>query len=417
MKKIILAIDNKKILNKIKEINNFNLIIKNVQYREAILEILKKEKNINFILINEKLSGEISIEELIIKIKIINKKINIIVFLEKSDIKKENKLKKLGIKNIYINNKINKNKILNLIKENKINKLEKRKNNSEKVINKKYNENKSKENTKIINKKINNYINKNIESNQNKKIQNKILTFYGEEKSGKSTIINLLIIYLIEKNKKILLINFNKKIEKNYLIKLNKNYLKNKKEKNKILKYKIIEKRIIKNNNNKKNSQNKINENLKIINNLENNFKKNNQKNNEVNFKFLIDKYKNTYDYILFNISYQKEFKNKKEILKLSNKKIIIINKKLLGIQAIKKEINSEEKRKLDIKKDLHIIQNKYYFNSISNLIIKNLFKDFCHVHKIPYSKNYINLNQENLENKKIKINKSTKKIFEKIIN
>ena len=121
MKKIILAIDNKKISNKIKEINNFNLIMKNVQYREAILEILKKEKNINFILINEKLSGEISIEDLIKKIKIINKKINIIFFLEKSDIKKENKLKKLGIKNIYINNKINKNKILNLIEENKFN--------------------------------------------------------------------------------------------------------------------------------------------------------------------------------------------------------------------------------------------------------------------------------------------------------
>ena len=53
MKKIIVAIDNKKILNKIKEINNLKLIIKNVQYREAILEILKKEKNIDFILINK----------------------------------------------------------------------------------------------------------------------------------------------------------------------------------------------------------------------------------------------------------------------------------------------------------------------------------------------------------------------------
>ena len=31
MQKIILAIDNKKILNKIREINNYNLIIKNVQ--------------------------------------------------------------------------------------------------------------------------------------------------------------------------------------------------------------------------------------------------------------------------------------------------------------------------------------------------------------------------------------------------
>ena len=417
MKKIILAIDNKKTLNKIKEINNFNLIIKNVQYREAILEILKKEKNINFILINEKLSGEISIEELIKKIKIINKKINIIFFLEKSDIKKENKLKKLGIKNIFINNKINKNKILNLIEENKFYNLEDIKNNSKKIINK----NKLNKNTKISNKKINkNIINNKIKNNIKNDIENKIITFYGEEKSGKSTIINLLIIYLIEKKKKILLINLNKKIDKNNLIKLNKNYLKNKKEKNKILKYKIIENKIIKNNkkiNNEKNSQNKINENLKIINNLENNFIKNNKKDNEVKFKFLIDKYKNNCDYILFNVGYLKESKIKNEILNFSDKKVIIINKNLLGIQAIKKEINNEEKSEFYNKKDLHIIQNKYYFTSISNLIIKNIFKDFCNVHKISYSKNYINLNQKNLENQKIKINKSTKKIFEKIIN
>lgn len=136
-----------------------------------------------------------------------------------------------------------------------------------------------------------------------------------------------------------------------------------------------------------------------------------------MNFEFLIDKYKNNYDYILFNIGYPKEFKIKNKILKLNDKKVIIINKNLLGIQAIKKEINSEQKSKLYDKKDLHIIQNKYYFNSTSNLILKDIFKNSCNVHKILYSKNYIKLNQKNLENQKIKINKSTKKIFEKIIN
>ena len=73
---------------------------------------------------------------------------------------------------------------------------------------------------------------------------------------------------------------------------------------------------------------------------------------------------------------------------------------------------NSEQ----NIKQDLHIIQNKYYFNSISNLILKNIFKDFCNVHKILYNKNYIDLNQKVLENQKIKINNSTKKIIKKII-
>ena len=64
---------------------------------------------------SEKIPGEINIEDLIKKIKFINQKISIIFFLEKEDINKKDKLKKLGIKNIYINNKINRNKIINKI--------------------------------------------------------------------------------------------------------------------------------------------------------------------------------------------------------------------------------------------------------------------------------------------------------------
>jgi len=47
MKKIIIAMSNNYL---IKEINNYKEInYKSVQYREAILEILEKEKNINLI--------------------------------------------------------------------------------------------------------------------------------------------------------------------------------------------------------------------------------------------------------------------------------------------------------------------------------------------------------------------------------
>ena len=71
-KHIIVALNEKKIINKIdKKIFNY----KSVQYREAILEILYKTKNIDYIIIDEKISGEISIEELIKKIKKINNKI------------------------------------------------------------------------------------------------------------------------------------------------------------------------------------------------------------------------------------------------------------------------------------------------------------------------------------------------------
>lgn len=396
MKKIIIAIDNKKILNKIKEINNLKVILKSVQYREAILEILKREKNVDFIFINEKLSGEISIEDLINKIKIINKKINIIFFLEKQDIKKEIKLKNLGIKNIYIINKIKLNEILNL--------LEKKKSEKNKKINIKSKDKKNK-NLKNSKNKINNKTIKKLKINQKNKKFNKIVSIHGEAKSGKSTIINLLIIYLIEKNKKILLINLNNKIENNNLILLNKKYLKNNRKINNKKENNIKDKKI------------KINKNLTLIYNFENKFENLDKKNIEGNFKFLIERYKNSYDCILFDIGYIENTILKDKILEESSKKIFIVDENLLGIQEIRENITKQDRVKKIYDNSLHIIQNKYYFNSTSNLILKNMFNNFCNVHKILYSKSYIDLSQKILNNQKIKIKKSTKKVIKKILN
>ena len=186
VKKIILAINNRKLEEKIKENNNISIVCKNLQYREAILEILERNKKIDFVLINENLPGIISIEELIKKIKLINNKINIIFFLEKDDNVKRNGLRSLNIKNIYVNKKINTSKILNLINKDNI------KNEKDKFFN-----------------------DKKIKNNISYKKDNKVITVIGEKKSGKSTIIKLLLKYLLEKNKKILLINLNKKIENN----------------------------------------------------------------------------------------------------------------------------------------------------------------------------------------------------------
>ena len=99
-KKAITAIENKKLLKNIKKNNNIKFIYKNIQYREAIIEILKKEKDIGIIFISEDIPGEISIEELINEIKLINKKIEIIFFLNKKNKNKEEKLKKIKENNI-----------------------------------------------------------------------------------------------------------------------------------------------------------------------------------------------------------------------------------------------------------------------------------------------------------------------------
>ena len=81
MKKIITAIDNPKIFNEIKKIKEIKIIAKDLIYKEAILEILEKNKNIDIIIIYEKILGEINFFELIKKIKNINKKIKLIIKL------------------------------------------------------------------------------------------------------------------------------------------------------------------------------------------------------------------------------------------------------------------------------------------------------------------------------------------------
>ena len=57
MKKILTAINNPKLNEELKKEKNFEVIGKDIQYREAILEILEKNKKINLLIISEKIPG------------------------------------------------------------------------------------------------------------------------------------------------------------------------------------------------------------------------------------------------------------------------------------------------------------------------------------------------------------------------
>ena len=160
MKTLILALNNNRLSDKLYKNKKIKILYDNLQYREAILEVLENRKNIDYILIDEKLPGEISIEELVKKIRKINKNINIIFFLEKEDIKKKDKLKKLGVKDIYINSKINIKKIIFAISDEEIKKSEK--NGKENHIN-----------------------------------NSKLIVITGKKNSGKTTITNLFLKYLL----------------------------------------------------------------------------------------------------------------------------------------------------------------------------------------------------------------------------
>ena len=325
-KKAITAIENKKLLKNIKKNNNIKFIYKNIQYREAIIEILKKEKDIGIIFISEDIPGEISIEELINEIKLINKKIEIIFFLNKKNKNKEEKLKKIKVNKIYYIKKIN-----NKFKNNK------------------------------------------------KNIKNKIIAIYGEPQSGKTTIANLLLIYLIKNDKKILLLNLNKKIEKTYLDLLKKENI----------------------NYNNKERKIKLNKNISFYFNVVQIPKKTKLINKKNIVKNLIKYYIKKYDYILKN----------------SDKRIIVGNNNLLKIKEVRKLTkNNKEIEKYSNNKKIIAIQNKVSIYSFSFLINKYILKKSANIYKIFNNKNYIDLLKKILEGKKLKINKLMKIKIKNII-
>lgn len=121
MKNIITAILNKNINEELKKEKNINLICKDILYQEALLEIIKKNKNIDFLFLNSKLPGEKNIVDIVEIIKKENKKIKIIFFLDNENeefnsvkIYKKYLLEELNIdllKNLINNKNIYKSKL------------------------------------------------------------------------------------------------------------------------------------------------------------------------------------------------------------------------------------------------------------------------------------------------------------------
>ena len=115
MQKILTALDNQEFYDKIKSIKDFYVYEKDIQYKEGIIDILKIKPNFDILIIYEKLLGEISIEKLIQKIKLINNKIKIIFILENKNEELEKILINENIKNIFYNDEINFENFINKI--------------------------------------------------------------------------------------------------------------------------------------------------------------------------------------------------------------------------------------------------------------------------------------------------------------
>lgn len=218
MKKIVTALLNENIHNKLLKHKEIEIIKNDIQYKEGIIELLEINNNIDYIIINELLPGEIEIKELIEKIKKINKEIYCIIILENKKEELENFLLSKGKIKILYNNEVTIEDIIKIIVEdNEKEKMKKEIIEIKKLIENNY-ETYIKEEDKleeiITEKEIieieneikkeyeeNNIINKisNLIKNKNKIIKNKTISILGEEGVRQNNIYNKYCKYLYKK--------------------------------------------------------------------------------------------------------------------------------------------------------------------------------------------------------------------------
>ena len=130
MKKIITAIDNSEINEMLKK--EYEIISKDILYKEGILEQLQKTKSVDIIIIDERIDGLIKLNTLIKKIKEKVKNIEIIIITDnKNRVYEETKRYKRI--QIYETNKIKIKKLESLINS-KTEKIKERKQNTSNII-------------------------------------------------------------------------------------------------------------------------------------------------------------------------------------------------------------------------------------------------------------------------------------------
>lgn len=421
MKKIITAINDSILNNELKEEENVEIICKDIQYKEGILEILENNSKVDYIIIDENLPGEIELINLIENILEKNEKIKIIITINKKN-KNNLNLENKNIIKIFYENNFNLNKLKNYKNNsekinNKLNKQNINKNKSDKINEENINKNELNQNNKLIKKlKIKNKLKRklNIKNKLNKtklNMNNRIITIFGERNVGKSIFSILIGLCLKMENKKILLIELNENNSNLYTIlgckkfnKLNnkkkinkKNKLKNNYKKmnekyfNKTIERNIAEKLII-----------KINKNLDLL-----------SYNKIINFN-LIKKLEKKYNYLIIENYLNKNKIINKKIINYSKNNILLIKPNLIGIKNSKKIIDENR-----MKNNLKIIINNYNKYSIDEKILKKIFFESEIIGKVKSNiefENFINRNFKIELNKNKSFMKEIKPIIQKII-
>ena len=398
MIKIITAIGNPKIREILSNEKNILIIEKDILYKDAIIEILEKNKKINYIIINEYLPGEINNRKLIKKIKEIREDIKII-FVEiedrlnqnnkrKRDIKNEEEesivdiiLKEIGIKydnesdeNLKMDNN-NLEKIYRIEKEN-----QKESQDFDKNVIKEYIGKLCKQHHKKILKKP--------QKKRRNLSKNKVIVIAGNSGSGKSLMLaNLSYFFSINKSKVLILENSENNNNIKTIFGIANSKESSKIEKDKIyIKLKSIE----------------VNKRLYVSDLID----------IKPDVKQIIDK--GIYNLLFIEMSNLMDENLRKEILKICDKIIFIVEPNLIGIKNIKDLINNYEKIFKIKSKKIKILINKKNKFSINTKLLKNIFYKYEIIGKIKFNYKYDFFINNNY--KKIIFNRRIKNEFNKII-
>ena len=115
---VITALDNPILNNELKKVAGINVLLNDLQYKEAIIEFLEKNIKINYVILSEKLEGEIKLDNLIKILK--NKKIKIILLKERKNLKDNNTDITENIDYIFYNNEVDIADIIEVIENKRI---------------------------------------------------------------------------------------------------------------------------------------------------------------------------------------------------------------------------------------------------------------------------------------------------------
>lgn len=348
--KVITAIGNDEINIRLRSFEEYEVIGRDIQYEEGIIEIIEEIKDIDLVILSNNLPGEFDFKVLINKLINMNKNIQIVVLLKEKNQDIENFLNSKKIYKIYYLNNIEllydslkkdnlsnfRNEIVGKIEENKLLDYQSSEKNNKK-------------------EEENNLYKTNI---HNKLRKSKVIAITGLHSSGKS-IFSLFLAKIIKNNNKSVII-----IDSSFIF-----------EKNDYIFYKR-----------------KI-EIVKI--------------NKKINLHNTINKLKNKYDYILVDLSLNKNNVYYKNTLEIADLILLLIEPNLSEINKTNYLLNVNCRHKTCI------ILNKSNINKISKSILNDLFQGYEIIGEIKYNKKYNLYINSTIE---IFIDlKEYKKIYEKI--